>query len=194
MAYTIIRGLFVIIYVTIFRWDVKGNENIPKTGPFILCSNHISWWDPTILGGLTKRPARYMAKEELFKVPILGTILRMINVFPVKRNSADHKAIKTSLAALEAGGGLGMFPEGTRSRTDELLPPQPGVGFIAVKSKAPVIPVAIIGPFKFLRPLRVRVGKPMTFPEYYDVKVKSEQLEDVAKRIMAEIAILRKSI
>ncbi|MCR3921072.1 MAG: 1-acyl-sn-glycerol-3-phosphate acyltransferase [Firmicutes bacterium] len=193
MIYAIFRTFCEIIFTIFFRWDVQGRENIPSEGPFILCANHISWYDPPLVGALTRRFARFMAKEELFKIPVMGRFLKMIQVFPIKRNSADRKAIKTSLETLQAGHGLGMFPEGTRSRTADLLPPQAGVGFIAVKSEAPVVPIAIIGPYKLFRRVRVRIGTPLRFPEYYGVKVRSEQLDDVAKRIMQEIDHLRRT-
>jgi 1-acyl-sn-glycerol-3-phosphate acyltransferase len=185
------RQVFIWMFVIIFRWDVEGRENIPEKGPFILCANHISWWDPPLVGSLTKQKMRFMAKEELFKIPVMGKILPLIDVFPVKRESADRRAIKTALDTLKSGGKLAMFPEGTRSRTDELLPPQAGVGLIAVKSEAPVVPIAIIGPYKPGR-LKVRIGKPIAFPEYYGTKTKAEHLEDVAQKIMSEIAFLRK--
>ena len=191
MLYRVIRQIFTWIFMTVYRWDVRGRENIPEKGPFIMCANHISWWDPPLVGALTKHPARFMSKTELFEIPIMGFILPRIGVFPVKRESADLRAIKTAIDTLKAGGNLGMFPEGTRSRTSELLPPQAGVGLIAIKSQAPVVPIAIIGPYKPLRRLKVRIGKPMMFTEYYGGKAKSEHLEAVANLIMAEIARLR---
>ncbi|MDW7651676.1 MAG: lysophospholipid acyltransferase family protein [Bacillota bacterium] len=193
MLYRFIRQIFAWIFMTVYRWDVGGRENIPEQGPFILCANHISWWDPPLVGALTKHKVRFMAKEELFNIPVIGKILPLIHVFPVKRNSADRRAIKTALDTLKEGGNLGIFPEGTRSRTADLLPPQAGVGLIAVKSEAPVVPVAIIGPYVPFKPLKIRIGEPVRFPEYYGSKAKAGDLEDVAKQIMSEIARLRQS-
>ncbi|HZK25380.1 MAG TPA: lysophospholipid acyltransferase family protein [Oscillospiraceae bacterium] len=193
MAYQIFRRFFAVIFAIFFRWDVQGRENIPQEGPFIMCGNHFSWWDPPLLGAITPRFARFMAKEELIKTPILGTVLKAIKVFPVKRNSADRRAIKTALETLKAGHGLGIFPEGTRSHTNELLTPQAGVGLIAAKSEAPVIPIGIAGPYRLFHPIRVRIGTPLYFPEYYGVKVKGEELAKIAQRIMQEIDRLRKS-
>ena len=193
MVYKVIRQLFTWIFQIFYRWDVRGQENIPEEGAFLLCANHISWWDPPLMGCITHRIVRFMAKEELFKIPVGGKILPMVHAFPVKRDSADRRAIKTALDTLKNGGIVGIFPEGTRSRTADLLPPQAGIGLIAVKSQASVVPVAIIGPYKLFRSIKVRIGKPITFPEYYGVRVKAEQLEDTAQRIMAEIACLRRS-
>ncbi|NLN07690.1 MAG: 1-acyl-sn-glycerol-3-phosphate acyltransferase [Firmicutes bacterium] len=193
MFYRFVRRLFLLIFSVFFRWQVKGRENIPSEGPFILCANHISWMDPILLGCLTGRVVRFMAKEELFQRPLSRIVVKGLHAFPVKRQAADRRAIKTALSILVSGQGVGIFPEGTRSKTKELLPPLPGVGFLAVKSEAPVVPVAICGPYRLLRPLRVVIGKQLTFPDYYGVKVKSEQLEEVAAGIMAEIARLHRS-
>jgi len=193
MFYRFVRRLFLLIFSVCFRWQVKGRENIPQEGPFILCANHISWMDPILLGCLTGRVVRFMAKEELFQRPLSRIVVKGLHAFPVKRQAADRRAIKAALSILASGQGVGIFPEGTRSKTKELLPPLPGVGFVAVKSEAPVIPVAICGPYRLLRPLHVVIGKQLTFTEYYGIKVKSEQLEEVAAGIMAEIARLHRS-
>ncbi|EEG78245.1 lysophospholipid acyltransferase family protein [Dethiobacter alkaliphilus] len=192
MLYKVIRQLFAWIFQIFYRWDVQGRENLPDEGAFLLCANHISWWDPPLMGAVTSRTVRFMAKEELFKIPVFGKILPKVNAFPVKRDSADRRAIKTALDTLKSGGVVGIFPEGTRSKTDDLLPPQAGVGLIAVKSEAPVVPAAIVGPYKLFRPIQVRIGKPMTFPQHYGTRVKAEHLEDTAQKIMEEIGRLRK--
>lgn len=192
VLYWVIRWFFVQVFRLCYRWDIKGMENLPDEGPYILCSNHISWWDPPLVGSLVrKRQVHFMAKEELLKIPVFGQILIRINVFPVKRGSADRRAIKTALDKLKDGNILGLFPEGTRSKTDELLPPQAGVGLIALKSEAPVVPVAIIGPYRLFKPLIVKIGKPLEFAEFYGQKAKSEQLEQISSLIMTEISRLR---
>jgi 1-acyl-sn-glycerol-3-phosphate acyltransferase len=187
-----IRWFFIQIFRFCYRWDVRGLENLPREGPYILCSNHISWWDPPLVGSLVRnRQVHFMAKEELFEIPVFAQILTRIQVFPVKRGSADRRAIKMALDKLKNGNILGLFPEGTRSKTDELLPPQSGVGLIALKSEAPVVPVAIIGHYRLFRPIKVKIGMPLQFAEYYGQKAKSEQLEQIASLIMTEIGRLR---
>ncbi|MBS4030739.1 MAG: 1-acyl-sn-glycerol-3-phosphate acyltransferase [Clostridiales bacterium] len=192
MLYVGIRWFFIQIFRFCYRWDVRGLENLPNEGPYILCSNHISWWDPPLIGSIVRnRQVHFMAKEELFRIPVFSQIIKGINVFPVKRGSADRRAIKTALDILKNGNILGLFPEGTRSKTDELLPPQAGVGLIALKSEAPVIPVAIIGPYRLFKPIQVKIGEPLEFTEYYGQKAKAEQLEQIAAAIMANIGRLR---
>lgn len=192
MLYSGIRWFFIQIFRFCYRWDVRGLENLPREGPYILCSNHLSWWDPPLVGSMVRnRQVHFMAKEELFKIPVFSQILRRIQVFPVKRESADRRAIKTAIDKLKNGNILGLFPEGTRSKTDELLPPQAGVSLIALKSEALVVPVAIIGPYRLFKPIKVNIGRPLQFAEYYGQKAKAEQLEQMALLIMKEIGRLR---
>ena len=132
-----------------------------------------------------------LAKEELFKVPILKNILENVHTFPVKRGASDRAAIKTALQMLEAKECICMFPEGTRSKDGKLHKGAPGVALIAAKSKATVIPVAIQGTFK-LRPFRkitLIYGKPMTFEAE---KVDKENLQEFTEKIMQEIASMLK--
>lgn len=195
MLYRVLRGCFTLVYRFIFRWEVKGRENIPSSGPLIVCANHFSWWDPPLVGCLIgDRPIRFMAKEELFRIPIFGWILHNLHAFPVKRDSADRKAIKKALDTLAAGGILGLFPEGTRSRTGELLAPQAGVALIALKSGADVLPVAIVGPYRLFEPVHVNIGKPLRFAEYYGRKARASDLAMVAGLIMEEIRRLREEM
>ena len=192
MLYNIICGAFIQLFRFVYRWQIEGRENLPSEGPVIICSNHISWLDPPLMGCIAwPRHVHIMAKEELFRIPVFGSIIKRVKAFPVKRDSADRRAIKTAIDIVKNGEIVGLFPEGTRSRTKDLLPPQPGVGLITHKSGAPVVPVAIMGPYKLFRPIRVRIGKPLDFSEYYGEKARSELLEKIAASIMAEIERLR---
>jgi len=132
-----------------------------------------------------------MAKEELFKIPLFRSFLLSIKAFPVKRDSADRRAIKKSLEILKNNEVLGLFPEGTRSKTDNFLPPQPGIALIAIKSEAAVLPIAIVGPYRIFRPIRVQIGTPMNLSEYYDQKISGGQFEQIAGKIMDEVFRLR---
>jgi 1-acyl-sn-glycerol-3-phosphate acyltransferase len=193
VLYNIICVAFIQLFRFVYRWKVEGRENLPAGGPVIICSNHISWLDPPMLGCIAwPRHVHIMAKEELFRIPVFGSIIKRVKAFPVKRDSADLRAIKTAINVVKNGEILGLFPEGTRSRTEELLPPQPGVGLIAHKSGAPVVPVAIMGPYRLFRPIRVKIGKPIDFSEYYGEKSRVELLDKIAVSIMTEIDALRR--
>lgn len=191
MLYGLLRIMFTFIYSIIFPTTVIGKENVPKEGAVILAANHLSNWDPPLVGTFIPRHLAYMAKEELFQVPILKTILKNVHTFPVKRGASDRAAIKTALQMLKAKECICMFPEGTRSKDGKLHKGAPGVALIAAKSKATVVPVAIQGTFK-LKPFRkitLIYGKPMTFEAE---KIDKENLQEFTEKIMQEIASMLK--
>ncbi|MEW6080393.1 MAG: lysophospholipid acyltransferase family protein [Bacillota bacterium] len=159
MWYRLCRGILKVFLFAFYWPDIRGRELVPASGPLILCSNHISWWDPVIIGCLLDKPVHFMAKEELFKGP-LGLILPAINAFPVKRGTPDRKAIRRALQVLEEGGILGLFPEGTRSKAMVLRKAEPGAALLGARSNAPLVPVGIRGPYRLGRRVRVRVGFP----------------------------------
>ena len=168
-------------------------QNLPARGPYIVAANHISWYDPPAIEFALAVPIRYMAKRELFAVPLIGFVLRASGNFPVRRGESDRRALETALRVLEAGEPLGFFPEGTRSKDGRLRRAKPGIAFLARRSGAPVVPVAVRGtPQAGLRvPPRtdivVRVGPPCTLAEL-DGRALDDQA--VADRIMERVATL----
>ena len=196
MFYKIFKMLCRFWFGTILGTKVIGLENIPKDGAFILTANHVSNWDPPFLGTFMGREVCYMGKEELFKNPIMAAICRGLHVFPVKRGAADKTAIKTAVKILKDGKCLGIFPEGTRSKTGKLGKAEPGVSLIAAMTKAPIIPAAIVNTEKifskekFLPHLAVVYGTPLKFTGSTKDK---EALAEFAQSIMNEIAKLKDS-
>ena len=134
-----VKGFFNFIY----RIRIEGSENEPEDAPFIVCSNHISNADVIVLGLGVKHQLRYMAKAELFKVPLLSGLIRLLGAFPIKRGAADVAALKTSLKLLSDGEVVAVFPQGTRRpRVDPSeTEVKSGVGMIAYRSGVPVLPV-----------------------------------------------------
>ncbi|MBI3522772.1 MAG: 1-acyl-sn-glycerol-3-phosphate acyltransferase [Chloroflexi bacterium] len=124
---------------------VRGREHIPAEGPYILAANHIDWKDPPWIEFAFRVPLRYMAKQEVFEVPLIGGVLRGIGCFPVRRGEADRRAIVTALRVLETGHPLGFFPEGHRSEDGVLRRGHPGIALLAERSGAPIVPVGIAG-------------------------------------------------
>lgn len=187
MFYWFAKGLFTFYFKCMYSLDIKGIENLPPQGPFIVCANHTSWFDPPLVGCLIPGRNRiyFMAKEELFKVFILGFLIKKLGAFPVRRNTADRKAIKRALQVLEEGGILGLFPEGTRSLNGELGELYHGAALIALKSKKPVVPVSVKWPRKFFQPVKVKIGPLIYFNE--EGKIKGEVLEKVSSKISEEI-------
>ena len=194
MLYAFLKIFFQTLFRIVFRARVRGTEHLPKEGPVILAANHMSNWDPPLLACFMPRIVSYMAKEELFEHPIFGTAIRICHAFPVKRGAADRAAIKTAVQVLKGGHCLGLFPEGTRSRTGKMKKAEAGVGLIASLTDAPVVPAAIIGTDRIFAngghfpKLKVIYGEPMHFTG--DRKDK-EQLEAFSQAIMERIAELK---
>lgn len=168
----------------IYRFEVIGRENFPSDGGVLLCSNHINNLDPPVVGINAPRPVYFMAKEELFRVPVLGKIVPHLNAFPVKRGMSDREALRKGLGILKEGKVLGLFPEGTRSKTGQLGKGLAGAGFFALRSDAYVMPCAIIGPYKTFTKLKVVYGKPIDMKELRERKASAEETTEI---IMAEI-------
>jgi glycerol-3-phosphate dehydrogenase (NAD(P)+) len=179
------RGVNSLVYWPL-RWIIKpsilvyfrlrrlGTEHIPEGG-VILASNHRSFLDPFAIGCSLGRPIYFVAKQELFKNPLLGWILNCLGAFPVKRGASDEESVDTSLALLERGQAVVIFPEGTRIRTGSLASPKRGVGRLALQSGKPVVPIAVTNSEHArrgwrIRPVRVhlRFGPALTFPRVDD--------------------------
>ncbi len=170
---------------------VEGLERVPREGGFILVANHISWMDPPWIEFALGRAIRYMAKQEVFEAPVLGFLLRAIGCFPVRRGEADRRALVLALRVLEAGQPLGFFPEGHRSDDGTLIRAHSGVAFLALRSNARLLPVAVsgtprarIGAF-WRRDVVIRIGAPFLARE-----VGSDDGQAVADAIMRRIAAL----
>lgn len=144
---------------------IRGTEHIPRKGPVILASNHLSNADPPVVGCAVTREIFFIAKQELFTIPVLGTAFRLVNAFPVKRGSQDIKAFKKAGSVLANGKILLMFPEGHRNPDGRPLRPKAGVGFLAAQYNVPVVPVRVVntdGMMRFKK-ISVQFGKPVYF-------------------------------
>ncbi|GGE11179.1 1-acyl-sn-glycerol-3-phosphate acyltransferase [Marinithermofilum abyssi] len=188
MLYRTFRLFFRIIFTFFFRWEIKGAQHVPKQGPVLLCANHISNWDPPLVGSSLRRKVHFMAKEELFHIPLLSFLIRNFGAFPVKRGSGDKRALRTALDLLAEQKVLGVFPEGTRSKTGELGKAHTGATYMALKSKAPIVPVAIIGPYRLFRKIQIVFGPPISMEPYLKEKITSDTIQQVTDRVMGDIA------
>ncbi|KXG11061.1 1-acyl-sn-glycerol-3-phosphate acyltransferase [Anoxybacillus sp. P3H1B] len=176
--YSFAKGVVSGILKPLYRVEIIGTEHFPKEGGVLLCSNHISNLDPPIVGITAPRPIHFMAKEELFRVPILKSLLPSLQAFPVKRGMSDRQALRTGLDVLKQGNVLGIFPEGTRSRDGKLKKGLSGVGFFALRTDAQVVPCAIIGPYRPLKRLKVVYGLPIPMDELRERKASPEEATD----------------
>lgn len=163
-----------IFFRLLYRIKIQGNQNIPNENGVLLCSNHIHYLDPPLVGSFLKREVRFMAKVELFEAPILKSFLPRFGAFPINRGKSDRKALRTGLKLLEEGEMVGVFPEGTRSKTGELSKGLTGVGFFALRSSAAVVPCAVIGPYKLFGTIHVIYGKPLNMDYLREEKASPE--------------------
>lgn len=199
MLYGVGKFLCATVCRVFGRWKVMGRENIPATGGVLLCGNHVSYIDPPALGGAATRQVHFMAKEPLFRVPVLGFLIARVGAFPVRQHTADRTALRRAIDLLQNGKVVGMFPEGTRNlNPSELMPAEPGAGLIALKSRATVIPVALVNTERLLPPhsvlpkftrIKVIYGEPVKLDDLYDQGGR-EAVEETGRRIMAAIGDL----
>ena len=130
-----------------FLWGlrVEGVENVPLTGGVILASNHKSYLDPPLIGSTLPREIHYLAKKQLFGVPLLGLWIRAHNAIPINREGFDRAGLEGALEVVRTGGALLLFPEGTRIRRRGMGPPREGIGLLVARSGVPVVPVHLRG-------------------------------------------------
>lgn len=178
---------------TLWRSEVRGTANVPMDGPLIVACNHRSYLDPPILGTYCPRPLAYMAKAELFRIPVLGPAIAAVGAYPVDRDGSSTAAIKRSLEVLRAGGSIGIFPEGTRN-LDGTVQAHQGVALLASLSKAPVVPAALVGTAdaKKFHQIKIAFGPALRLPA--DRKATREDLAKFTDDVMGAIAALAESI
>ena len=171
-----------IYYRIFFRSRIYGSENVPEKGGLLICVNHLSNNDAVLVGSNIKRRLRFMAKKELFKVPVLKNIVTKLGAFPIDRSISDIGAVRTALSILKGGDAMMIFPEGRRNK--EFLPEQilPGAAMIAYKSNVPVLPVYIDGKYKLFGRTDVYYGKPVS-PEEIGKVIKTSAENPETKNI-----------
>lgn len=176
----------------IFRVKIYGLENLPSDEGYILCSNHLSNWDPPVLQSFFKRPIRFMAKSELFDAFFVGFIMRRIRAIPVKRSGADLTAIKESFKTLKNGEILGIFPTGQRENVKGEGEVKSGIGLIAVRSGAKVVPVHITSTYRIFSEVIIDIGKGEVYTLGRNEKPTPEVLERVSLEIYSKVRNLPK--
>jgi 1-acyl-sn-glycerol-3-phosphate acyltransferase len=126
-------------------WEVRGRRHVPLHGGVVVACNHISFWDPPLIGAAVPRELTFLTREDLLRTPVLGPLVRSFNAIPIRRGVADLSGLARALQRLRDGGALLMFPEGGRMRDGELHPARPGVGMMAVHADVPIVPCCISG-------------------------------------------------
>lgn len=202
MRFRVVRAFLLAILRLTIGLKIRGTENMPKSGGVLIVANHLHNADPLVIAVACPRSLHYMAKRELFDVPVLGRMLRYGGSFPIDRGHPDRWAIRRSEETLRQGIVLGMFPEGTRSTTGSMKKALAGAGLIGLRGNAPIVPVAVMGtehlPFNGTRPrvagerrLRgstVIFGAPFELPREIDGKRLSA--EEASEFMMRRVAAL----
>jgi len=185
----------VVVWVFLsvfFRVRLYNRENIPEKGPFVLYSNHKSEFDMLVIGYRIKRWVYWMAKEELFRFPLFGWILKMLGAFPVKRGKGDITSMKRAYELLEEGHVVGIFPEGTRMKkgNGRAANIRSGAVILASKSGVPMMPVAVRSDYRIFGKVEVFYGKPFYLDMDQDKKYSREELADISREAMEKVYAL----
>src|SRR3989441_8439207 len=190
ILYGAILWLAIFVFHITSRLRLRGFSNVPKEGPFIIASNHLSWTDIPLVPLHMRRKVVYMAKEEYFSSK-LAWLVRFLGAFPVKRGEADRQALRAAEQQLKKGNILVIFPEGTRSRTRTMATAHAGMGMIALRTGVPVVPVAIWGSENALKklgaPITISYGQPMVLTPK-GKKMTREDIDEATEKVMRKIA------
>lgn len=184
--YNFMLKLFSIFSKTFFKFEVIGAENIPSEGNLIIAANHKSNLDPIFVASAVnkKRKMTAIAKEELFKNKILAKILNKVEIIPINRQNPGLGTIKRILKYIKNDYALVMFPEGTRSKTDDFNNAKAGLSLFATKAKAEIVPCTIYSSYKLFKPAKIYFGEPISLEEYYKQKLTSEDHERISGEVM----------
>lgn len=188
-------GAFLRPFYNLF-WPstVTGRENIPDEGGFVICANHMHWRDPLFLSvRVGKRRLTYLAKAELFEKPIAKWVLgeKGLGAIPIHRGQSDLNAVRLALNTVKSGEGLGIFPQGTRSKDNSPTPLLTGTAMIAMRAGVPIVPVYIDGPYRRFRRVNVTIGSPIDISDL-GRRADSATLDEVTKRIADAIWVHQK--
>ena len=183
----------------LFRFRVIHRERMIQSGPVILAMNHQSYLDPPLAGSTCDRAIYFLARRTLLNVPLLGWVLPKLNVIPVNQEGVDRSAIKAMIRVLQAGNGILVFPEGSRTLDGNLQPAEPGLGLVIAKTLAPVVPMRIFGAHEALPrggglhfvPITIVIGEPIFFTAA-DLNAPGKDLyQRLSQSVMDAIAVLR---
>jgi 1-acyl-sn-glycerol-3-phosphate acyltransferase len=197
-AYRITWHALNLYFGVMFRWKVKGRELVPRDGPIIIASNHIALIDPPFVGACAPREIAFMAKKELFNNGPLRALITIHNAFPIRRGGWDSQAFKMAGEKLKKNLAVAVFPEGTRSKTEDFLEPKPGIGLLVRQYKVPVVPCYVQGTNRRLwellsrkQALICRFGRPISPAEIESFPADKNGYMGLSRLIMKRIAELK---
>lgn len=176
MFYAAARLILLLFFKLFYNLRVYGREKLPKDGGYILASNHMSFLDPPVVACAMKRQVNYMAREELFDIPLLGALIKCLRALPIKRDFQDMRAVREAVRRLKNGEPILLFPEGTRGGGGEILDAKLGVSFIARLARSPIVPVYLKGTDKAL-PRGAKFFRPAKISAYFGDAINSNEFE-----------------
>lgn len=191
MFYKIVVAILKVLFFPFYRIRVYGKENIPARDDIIVCANHWSNLDPFFLALALPIKFNFMAKKELFEIPILRNILKAAGVFPINRQGNDLKALRYAIGLIKDGKTLGIFPEGTRVKEISRDNMHEGLGFIALKAKADILPIEIVTDYKLFSKVEIYVKEPISIEDFQGIKNK-EAMKMISDEVFANIYEHRK--
>ncbi len=180
------RWICKVFCILFFRLRTYGRDNVPDKGAFILVSNHQSYLDPIFCVGPLKRPSSFVARDSLFSNWFFGPLISSVNAIPVKRGEADISAMRKVIDKLKKGGGVCLFPEGTRTSDGKIAPLKPGIGFLCRRGAAAVVPVVIDGAFECW-PRHKKIFSPGSISVCYGKAITAEQVKNMSDDKLAEV-------
>jgi 1-acyl-sn-glycerol-3-phosphate acyltransferase len=181
----------------VFRARIRGRERLPHVGGYVLAPSHRSMMDIPFLAAVTPRRVRFMGKVQVFKIPVVGTVFRWLGGFPVQRDGTDRKAVRDSIAILQGGEPLVVYPEGTRQHGTAIQPLQPGAAYLAIRGGVPIVPVGIAGSEEIFRShgtklprfgrVGIVVGEPIHPPARATGAVRRDVVNEVTDSLAKEL-------
>ena len=193
MLYTILKRFCWLIAHILGRFRVSGRHNIPRKGPVLIVANHLSWYDPIVLGIFFPRRLWFMAKIEIFRLPLIAQICRLTGQIPVNRGEGDRTALEKALAYLRQGRAVTIFPEGVVAHHERLMRAHTGAAMLALRSGVPILPVAHTGTRRILwrrgwfPRVEVQIGEPY-IPQVPAGVSRKTALQMVTEELMQRIA------
>ena len=191
--YTLARRVVGPIYRLLFRIRVTGRENIPLEGGVILCANHTAYSDVVVLGMISPRDLKFVAKEELFKGKFLNRLFTSLGAIPINREKPSMDTFKKIVKTLKEGNALAIFMQGGRRKKGEEMDTEDykaGVALFAIKGQVPVVPINIKSTFKPFSKVYINIGEPISFEEYWGQKMRAEDFDEAAGKVMDAIVAL----
>ncbi len=190
--YPFLKTFFWIYFHIFFRVKINGIENIPKEGSSIICSNHLSLYDPLVIGSMVNRKIYFMAKKELFETAFTKWFFETVGAYPVDRTGTDMSAFKTTVKYLKEGKAVGIFAQGKRMKSGDVDTAKSGAALFSLKGNAKIVPVGISSSYQLFSKIYINFGEPLDFTEFKEKKINTENLSIITDIIMSKINSLMK--